>query len=151
MCKGKFLLELADDSALFAGLFMLIGFFAYAWVKTGSMPSRGAGSARGSTDNEGFGGSEGTDEGKLDYWREAGKPVSDDPVQGAREAGAVAKRLEELEAQVKRLVAREGQSKGLLGGEKTGRRARSVKGLFKRGNTKPLAPPLAAEPQAAVE
>ena len=131
------LLELVDDSALFAGLFMLIGFFAYAWVKTGTMPSRGGRTMRANPVDhtiveETYSAGDGTQEGLRDPVKTGGHATLQDQ--------AVVKRMEALEAQVRRLVAREGQSKGLLGGEKTGRRARAGKGLFKRSNTKKVAP-----------
>jgi hypothetical protein len=136
LCKGKFLLELVDDSAIFAGLFITIGFFAYAWVMTGKMPHRGEGRILSSLNyrenddadsavekEEGGGGDEKGGTVFSPQGSSGGGVVVDSEVQ---------ERLRELEEQVKRLVAREGQSKGLLGGQDTGRRARSSKGLFKR-------------------
>ncbi len=45
MCNGRFLLELIDDTALFAGLWTLLGFFMHAWWAVSAMPSRGQSAA----------------------------------------------------------------------------------------------------------
>ena len=150
MCNGKFLIELIDDSALFAGLFILLGVCLHAWSVVSTMPSRALVPPASREDafapsTEGEAGAHikrQRSTGASTVSAVAGADAVADAVAGAgadadADAGApsagkvpppatyeaMANRVAELEDQVMRLIAREGRDQGLLGGKKKGRRA----------------------------
>ena len=129
-CNGKFLLELVDDSALFIGLFLIIGFVCHAWLAVSTMPSRGEDdqtrSAVAPADEAALA-SGSSSEIDLDAEMTSfGKGfLADQPVPETLEALIASHRA--LQAQVGHLVAREGRAQGLLvGGDALkGRRMRA--------------------------
>ena len=123
VCNGEFLVELIDGSVLAIGMWLMLGFFLHAGIATSYMPDR-----------------------RLDdtasYAQPSAEAASDakellpPPPSGSSGGGlsthtdqATVARLESLlaahatlEEQVKHLMAREGRTQGLLGGDRKGRR-----------------------------
>jgi hypothetical protein len=134
ICNGKFLLELFDDTALFSGLFILIGYFIHAWFSVSKMPNR----AR-----------------TLDSTTQPVETkqvavVQDSELQPTTNTHtldrAAAERITRLEEQMSRLISREGRDQGVLGGQTKGRRALSrreaggkVRQLFRLKSTNSVA------------
>ena len=155
VCNGKFLLELIDDSAIFSGLFILIGVCLHAWAAVSKMPSRTMASPRMPSAASGL--SQATEEITIE---DITVQPKEEPQQGLSKSASPAagdadttKRLADLEAQVMRLVSREGRDQGLLGGNKKGRRAvadASAKSLGRFVPKKLKAKPAAAAPGHAV-
>ena len=156
VCNGKFLLELIDDSAIFAGLFILIGVCLHAWTAVSAMPSRTM-AGRAMTASRDSGLSQAKEEITMDDITVQKPEESQQSLSAAGASSAAGdadttKRLAELEAQVQRLIQREGRDQGLLGGKRKGRRATadaSAKSLGRFLPKKSKAKPSTAAPGAA--
>jgi hypothetical protein len=147
VCNGEFLRELFDGSALFASLFIILGFFLHVWATVKRLPPRArdrtaaevgtlADLAQGNLPDESFNGPVlDTDAASPSAGVQQDLPrAPGDALSGAPSAldPELAGRIAELEEQVSRLVAREGRDQGLLGGDKKGRRAAAPRSMLER-------------------
>ena len=106
-------MELFDDTALFSGLFILLGYIIHAWFAVSKMPNRAHKHAM-TTEH---------DETRQSAVVQDSGPQPTTNTDTLNQAAA--ERLARLEEQMSRLVSREGRDQGVLGGQMKGRRALS--------------------------
>jgi hypothetical protein len=125
-CSGKLVIELIDDSVLFVGIWVLLGFFLHAYKTASAMPRRSLAGDDEESAAEGEAATNGTsNDSKNPESTEAAKPLPalTTETQSGQMSQDVMERMAQLEEIVQRLVTREGRDQGLLASKNGGRRA----------------------------
>ena len=152
-CLGKLVIELIDDSVLFVGIWLVLGFFLHAYKMASAMPRRSLagddeenaeeGGAEEGSAEEGGAEEGGAANGKADstnnperadpqpakpfhsifYSQLSTSTASTTETQSGQMPQDMLERMVQLEELVQRLVTREGRDQGLLATKNGGRRA----------------------------